>query len=67
MNKPIVKRGYRNGLPGEYSTVELPNGVIETVWFADDDVVPSLIIARTVPRSILDIQNEHIDSDRNRG
>lgn len=32
MNKPIIHRG----IGGEYSTVVLPNGIVETIWFGDD-------------------------------
>lgn len=34
------------GLGGDYSTVLLPSGIIETCWFSDDGVV-SFVIGRT--------------------
>lgn len=45
---------------GEYSTVLLENGVIETVWFPR--VGESVIVGRTWPQSIISAAQEHINS-----
>ena len=60
MDKPIIAR--RVG--GEYSTVALPNGVIETMWFGDDGSTRT--VGRTYPPSIKDIAAQHIESDKAR-
>lgn len=56
MSNPIITR--RAG--GEYSTVVLPDGWIETCWFPDDPAEPSRVIGRTAPQSVRDIAAAHI-------
>jgi hypothetical protein len=46
-------------LTGEYSTVVLANGVIETCWFGKDG--SSRVIGRTLPRSLAQVAEEHIE------
>jgi hypothetical protein len=53
--KPLITR--RCGR-GEYSTVTLPNGVIETCWFGDDG--ESRVIGRTYPRTLANAAESHI-------
>lgn len=43
MDKPFIVR--RND--GEYSTIQLPNGVVETVWFPEDETKTSVTVGRT--------------------
>lgn len=54
--KPIIT--YRPG--GEYSTITLPNGIIETMWFPDDPEQPSRCIGRTLPRDVRRVAADHI-------
>lgn len=42
MEQLIVKRSR-----GEYSTIRLPDGMVETVWFPDDQGEPSVTVGRT--------------------
>lgn len=53
--KPFITR--RHG-QGEYSTVTLPNGVIETCWFGDDG--ESRVIGRTIPTTLASAAEAHI-------
>lgn len=46
---------------GEYSTVRLPNGVIETMWFGDDGT--TRMVSRTLPESLDSIAERHIRKD----
>lgn len=46
---------------GEYSTIVLPNGIVETVFFADDGT--SRTVGRTVPESTRRIHERHIAAD----
>jgi len=43
---------------GEFSTVELPDGVIETIFFGDDG--SQTVVGRTIPATLSRIQAEHI-------
>lgn len=56
MEKPFITR--RSG--GEYSTVTLPNGVIETCWFGDDG--SSEVIGRSYPQTLASAAQEHINA-----
>lgn len=53
--KPIIIRRSH----GEYSTVTLPDGIIETVWFGNDGT--SQVVGRTMPLSIPTIAEQHIE------
>lgn len=52
--KPLIT--HRSG--GEYSTVILPDGVIETVWFDNDG--SSQIVGRTYPQNKAAAAEAHI-------
>lgn len=54
MNQPIITR--RAG--GEYSTVELVGGIIETMWFGDDG--SQVMVDRTYLPTAQAIAAEHI-------
>lgn len=56
--KPITTRG----VGGEYSTVLLPDGTVETVWFGDDG--SHRFVKRTVLPSVADIAKQHIADDK---
>lgn len=62
---PITKGGYVDGKKGEYSTVELPNGVIETMFFPDDPDAKAILIGRTVPKSLRGYMEDHIQKFEN--
>ena len=57
MARPIITR--RPG--GEYSTVELPDGSIETMWFGDDGT--NRFVGRTWPPNIREVLRQHIEED----
>lgn len=57
MDKPIINR--RVG--GEYSTIVLPNGIIETMWFGDDG--SQRFVARTVMPNPAIVAKSHISAD----
>lgn len=52
--KPVIVKAQG----GEYSTVELPSGIVETIFFADDG--SSKVIGRTFRKSVMEIAGEHI-------
>ena len=60
MNKPIITR--RPG--GEYSTVTLSNGFVETLWFPDDGS-PAVLVGRTRPEDVRRIHAQHIENYEN--
>jgi len=53
MKPVIIRRG-----DGEYSTVTLPNGIIETCWFGSDG--SSKVVGRTMPILIPTIAEQHV-------
>lgn len=57
MNKPIINRR----IGGEYSTIVLPDGTIETMWFGDNG--DQRMVARTFPESTRLIASRHIAED----
>lgn len=59
MSNPIITRT-RNG---EYSTVRLPNGVIETMWFPDDPRLFAVQVGRTLPETLEQVAKRHIEYD----
>lgn len=54
MEKPVITKA----VGGEFSTVLLPSGVVETIWFGNDG--SQVIIGRTYPFSIRDEAAKHI-------
>jgi hypothetical protein len=56
-NRPHITRAPG----GEYSTVRLPNGVIETMWFGDDK--SQRLVGRTRPESLATVAAQHIATD----
>lgn len=52
--QPIITERY----DGEFSTVELPGGVIETMWFGEDG--SQVLVGRTYPHSKARIAADHI-------
>ena len=58
MDKPIINRR----IGGEYSTITLPGGTIETVWFGSDG--EQRMIGRYYPLSAREVAAMHIDQDR---
>ena len=55
MEKPFITRRYGKG---EYSTVTLPDGVIETCWFGDDG--SSRVVGRSRPLTLASAAEKHI-------
>lgn len=58
MDKPLTTR--RNG--GEYSTVALPGGILETMFFPDDRTIPPRTVARTASLSTFHRQAIELDT-----
>lgn len=58
MEKPLIKRG----IGGEYSTISLGNGMVETMWFPDDPNVQPSLVGRSVERTLKGYQAEHISN-----
>lgn len=52
--QPIITERY----DGEFSTVELPGGVIETMWFGEDG--SQVLVGRTYPQTKIAIAEQHI-------
>lgn len=59
MEKPIVTRA----VGGEYSTVRLTDGCIETMWFGDDG--DTRTVGRYFPMGVRAVAKMHIESDNN--
>lgn len=57
MERPIINRR----IGGEYSTIVLPDGCVETMWFGDDG--EQRMVGRTWPESARQIAQKHIESD----
>ena len=53
MSEPIIRRHGH----GEYSTVELYDGTIETVYFWDNGFQE--VVARTVPETVEEVAYRH--------
>ncbi|ROR94024.1 hypothetical protein EDD28_2448 [Salana multivorans] len=58
MTSPIVTRVQG----GEYSTVVLSDGSVETCFFHDDG--SSRVVARDFPERVQDIASRHVRADR---
>lgn len=54
--RPIITRRPN----GEYSTVTLPDGTVETCYFPDDPGEPSRVIGRTDPHDVRRLAAKHI-------
>lgn len=58
--KPVTKFAFLNNVPGEYSTAQVSESVIETVFFPDDASQPSIVIGRTIIPSMAAVMSDHI-------
>lgn len=61
MPKPHITRRH----DGEYSTMVLPSGTIETFWFGDDG--SEVFVNRTMPESLATVAERHIRTHENGG
>lgn len=59
MRNQMITTGKYKGLPGEWSTVVLPDGTIETCFFPDDDS-SSTVVSRTQPVSLAHVHRENV-------
>lgn len=57
--KPLITRGTYRGKRGEFSTVMLPDGLVETCFFPGDGSV-STVVFRQVPRSLRSYHDEAV-------